>query len=157
MTLDVRSLKRLLLPLLAALALAAGLVACGGDDSSASDKKDYINQVNAAQKKFAAGVAKLDFANPSSIADLRKSVAGLDPLLSGIVRDLEGIDPPDEVEDEHDKLVRALRDYQSAVNKSAEGIASGDQAAAREFSTASTKFSTEFDQTVNAINKKLRE
>ena len=152
------TLRRFVLPLLAVLVLATGLVACGGDDgSSTSDKNEYIQKVNDAQKEFADGVQKLNFSNPSSPADLKKSLDGLDPLLAGIVSDLQGIDPPDEVKAEHDKLVQSLRDYQKVVNDNKEGLTSGDQKAAQEFASASTKFSTEFDQTVNQINSKLRD
>jgi hypothetical protein len=161
MTLDVRSIRRLLLPLLALIVLATGVVACGGDDgSSTSDKNDYIEKVNAAQKEFADGAAKLNLANPSSPEDFKKSLDGLDPLLSGIVSDLEGIEPPEEVSAEHDKLVSSMRDYQKTVNDNKDGLTSGEQSATQEsaqaIATASQKFSTEFDQTVNDINSKLR-
>ena len=162
MTLDVRSIRRLLLPLLALIVLATGLAACGSDDgSSNSDKNDYIEKVNAAQKEFADGAAKLNLASPSSPEDFKKSLDGLDPLLSGIVSDLEGIDPPEEVQAEHDKLTNSMKEYQQTVNENKEGLTSGEQAAtqksAQAIATASQQFSTEFDQTVNAINQKLRE
>ena len=162
MTLDVRSIRRLLLPLLALVVLATGVVACGGDDgSSTSDKNDYIEAVNAAQKEFADGAAKLNLANPSSPEDFKKSLDGLDPLLSGIVADLEKIDPPEEVQAEHDKLTNSMREYQKTVNENKEGLTSGEQSATQEsaqaIATASQQFSTEFDQTVNAINQKLRD
>jgi hypothetical protein len=162
MTFDVRGIRRLLLPLLAVLALSLGVVACGGDDAtSTSDKNDYIEKVNDAQKEFAAGAAKLNLANPSGPEDFKKSLDGLDPLLSGIVSDLEAIDPPEEVKAEHDKLVSSMKDYQKVVNDNKEALGSGDPAATQEaaqtIATASTKFSTDFDSTVNAINTKLKE
>lgn len=162
MTPDGRSIRRLLLPLIAVLVLATGVVACGGDDgTSTSDKNDYIEKVNSAQKEFADGAAKLNLANPSSPEDFKKSLDGLDPLLSGIVSDLEGVEPPEEVQAEHDKLVASLRDYQKVVNDNKEGLTSGEQAATQEsaqtIGTASQKFSTDFDQTVDQINSKLKQ
>jgi len=161
MTLDVPSIRRLLLPLLAVLALGVGLAACGGDDgTSTSDKNEYIQKVNDAQKEFADGAAKLNLSNPSSPEDFKKSLDGLDPLLSGIVSDLDAIDPPEEVQAEHDKLVSSMRDYQKVVNDNKAGLTSGEQSetqeAAQSIATASSKFSTEFDQTVDQINSKLR-
>jgi hypothetical protein len=162
MNLDFRTIRRLLLPLLAVLVVSVGFTACGGDDgTSTDDKNEYIKKVNDAQKEFADGAAKLNLANPSSPEDFKKSLDGLDPLLSGIVSDLEGITPPDEVKDEHNKLVQSMKDYQKTVNDNKEGLASGDQAAtqksAQAIATASSQFSTTFDQTVNEINSKLRE
>jgi len=161
MTLDVRTIRRLLLPLIAVLALGVGLTACGGDDgTSTSDKNKYIQQVNDAQKEFADGAAKLNLANPSSPEDFKKSLDGLDPLLSGIVTDLDKIDPPEEVQAEHDKLVSSMRDYQKIVNDNKTGLTSGEkdqtQQSAQAIATASSKFSTEFDGTVDQINSKLR-
>jgi hypothetical protein len=162
MNLDFRTIRRLLLPLLAVLVVSVGFTACGGGDgTSTDDKNEYIKKVNDAPKEFADGAAKLNLANPSSPEDFKKSLDGLDPLLSGIVSDLEGIDPPEEVQAEHDKLVQSMKDYQKTVNDNKEGLASGDQEAtqksAQAIATASSKFSTEFDQTVNEINSKLRE
>ena len=161
MNLDLRSIRRLLLPLLAVLVVSVGFAACGDDGTSNDDKNEYIQKVNDAQKEFADGAAKLNLANPSSPEDFKKSLDGLDPLLSGIVSDLEGIDPPEEVQAEHDKLVNSMKDYQKVVNDNKEGLSSGDQEAtqqsAQAIATASSKFSTEFDATVDQINSKLRE
>jgi hypothetical protein len=162
MNLDARSIRRLLLPLLALLVLATGVAACGGDDGTSNDEKnEYIEKVNAAQKEFADGAAKLNLANPSSPEDFKTSLDGLDPLLSGIVGDLDSVEPPEEVSAEHDKLVASLRDYQKVVNDNKEGLTSGEQSSTQEsaqaIATASQKFSTDFDQTVDQINSKLRE
>ena len=162
MNLDLRSIRRLLLPLLAVLALSIGLVACGGDDGTSTDEKnDYIQKVNDAQKEFADGARELNLANPSSPEDFKKSLDGLDPLLSGIVSDLDGIDPPEEVQAEHDKLVASMKDYQKTVNENKDGLTSGEQEqtqqSAQAIATASRTFSTEFDATVDQINSKLRE
>jgi hypothetical protein len=161
MNLDVRSIRRILLPLLAMLVLATGVAACGDDGTSTDDKNDYIEKVNDAQKEFADGAAKLNLANPSSPEDFKKSLDGLDPLLSGIVADLKGIDPPEEVQAEHDKLISSMESYQKTVNDNKAGLTSGEQSATQEsaqaIATASSQFSTQFDQTVDQINNKLRE
>jgi len=162
MNLDVRSIGRIVLPLLAMLVLATGFVACGGDDgSSTDDKEEYIDKVNAAQKEFADGVQKLNLSNPSSPEDFSNSLDQLDPLLSGIVSDLEGIDPPEDVKAEHDKLVSSMKEYQTVLNDNKEGLTSGDQAQTQEsaqaIATASSSFQSEFGSTVTQINTKLRE
>ena len=162
MNLDVRSIGRIVLPLLAMLVLATGFVACGGDDgSSTDDKNEYIDKVNAAQKEFADGVQKLNLSNPSSPEDFSNSLDQLDPLLSGIVSDLEGIDPPEDVKAEHDKLVSSMKEYQTVLKDNKEGLTSGDQAQTQEsaqaIATASSSFQSEFGSTVTQINTKLRE
>jgi hypothetical protein len=157
MTPHSRSIRKLLLLLVAALVLSVGVVACGGDDgTSTSDKNDYIKQVNDAQNEFLASVQKLNFTGGSP-SDVKKALDGLDPALTKVVKDLDSIDPPKEVAAEHDKLVQSLRDYQSTLNENKDAIASGDQQAAQKFSTESSKFASQFDATVNEINTKLRQ
>jgi len=161
MNLDLRSIRRLVLPLLAVLVVSVGFAACGDDGTSTDDKNAYIKKVNDAQTEFAQGAAKLNLANPSSPEDFKKSLDGLDPLLSGIVSDLDSIDPPEEVKAEHDKLVSSMKSYQKTVNDNKEGLTSGDQEAtqksAQAIASASSQFSTQFDSTVDQINSKLKE
>ena len=162
MNLDVRGIRRILLSLLAMLVLTTGVVACGGDDgTSTDDKSEYIDKVNDAQQEFASGVQRLNLANPSGPEDFSNSLDQLDPLLSGIVSDLEGIEPPEEVQAEHDKLISSMRDYQKVLNDNKDGLTSGDQAqtqqSAQAIATESSQFQTEFGNTVSQINNKLRE
>jgi hypothetical protein len=161
MTLDLRSIRRFVLPLLAILALSVGVVACGGSDDKTASKNDYINDVNNAQKKFADGAAKLNLANPSSPEDFKKSLDGLDPLLSGIVSDLQGIKPPDEVKSEHQKLISSMQDYQKQVDDAKSGLSSSDKeqvkTSAQTIATASQQFQTDFGGTVDSINQKLHQ
>ena len=53
MNLDLRSIRRLVLPLLAVLVVSVGFAACGDSGTSTDDKNAYIKQVND------AGVAML--------------------------------------------------------------------------------------------------
>jgi hypothetical protein len=162
MSLDVRRIRRIALPLLALLVVAAGVAACGGDDgTSADDKTEYIEQLNDAQEKFAAEVQKLNLRNPSSAEGFKQSLDGLDPLLSGIVSDLRAIEPPDEVKAEHDRLISLMQGYQKTVKDNKEGVTSGEQQrtleAARAIATGGRQFQTEFRRTISQINSQLRE
>lgn len=158
------------LALLVALVLAIGAVACGsGDDSgggsggsNASEplsKSDYLEQVNEAQTDFATDAGKLNLANPSSPGGFKKSLDQLVVLIDDLETELDDIQPPDEVDAEHDRLVAGLSDYGDTIEAQKDGLSSGDRqqvvSAAQKIGTASTTFSRSFDGTIDEINSNL--
>ena len=150
---------RLLSLLLSLLALGVGLAACGGGDDV--DKDAYIDKVNGAQEEFRTEAGKLNLANPDSASDFKSSLDSLDGLLDKLIGDLEDTEAPDEVSDEHDRLVKSLRDYDAVLTKNKGGLDSGERSqvttAAQAIATGSAEFSSTFDQTINSINRELRE
>jgi Tfp pilus assembly protein PilP len=143
---------RVLLPIVA-LVVSLGVVACGGSDTD--EKNKYVDQVNAAQQKFADAVTKLN-TGASSPAEAKQTFDQLDPLLSDVVSDLQAIDPPDEVKAEHEKLTTLIKDFQTDLKKNAADLGNGDISAAQKIATDASKLGTDFDQTIDDINSKLR-
>ena len=145
------------------LALATGLTACGGDDSP--DKNDYVDKLNSAQREFATESTKLNLRNPASPQAFKTSLDSLGGLLDKLISDLEDTEAPDEVTEEHDKLVQSLRDYDTAIAENKDALAGeagpkceedACEEAARAIGTASNEFSVTFSTTIAAINRELK-
>jgi hypothetical protein len=158
--------------ILAALAISAGLAACGSSDDDNGgnggpstnaqeplSKDAYLEQVNAAQTAFASKAAKLNLANPSSAKDFGNSLGNLNGLIDTLRKRLDDIVPPDAVTTEQDALVQQLRDYGDAIERQKGALTSGNPqkaaVAAQKVGKASTDFSQEFDATINKINDDL--
>ncbi|MGK2939371.1 MAG: hypothetical protein ACSLFR_16480 [Solirubrobacteraceae bacterium] len=151
-------LSRILLVAFAAVALIAA--GCGGDTE---EKNDYVDQVNKAQTEFADQVTKLSTAitsTSSSSAD-QKTIGSYQTAVDGVVKDLEGITPPEDVKAEHQQLVDAMSTYGESVGTALKDLQGGSAQdrlkAATELQTASTTAGTQINQAIEAINKKLQE
>lgn len=151
-------LSRILLVAFAAVALIAA--GCGGDTE---EKNDYVDQVNKAQTEFADQVTKLSTAitsTSSSSAD-QKTIESYQTAVDGVVKDLEGITPPEDVKAEHQQLVDAMSTYGESVGTALEDLQGGSAQdrlkAATELQTASSTAGTQINQAIEAINKKLQE
>lgn len=157
---------------LAALAISAGFAACGsgdgdnggsdGSNTSAQEplgKEAYLEQVNAAQTKFATDAARLNLANPSSAKDFGNSLGELNGLIDTLRKRLAAIPPPDAVTTEQDELVQQLSDYGAVIERQKGALTSGNAqkaaAAAQKVGKASTDFSQDFDATIRQINDNL--
>lgn len=151
-------LRSLLLVAFAAVALIAA--GCGGDTE---EKNDYVDQVNKAQTEFANQVTKLSSAITSTSSDTadRKTIQSYQDAVDGVVKDLEGITPPEDVKAEHQQLVDAMSQYGKSVGTALDDLQGGTAqdrlAAAQELQKASTTAGTEINQAIDAINKKLQE
>ncbi len=151
-------LSRILLVAFAAVALIAA--GCGGDTE---EKNDYVDQVNKAQTEFADQVTKLSTAitSTSSSAADQKTIESYQTAVDGVVKDLEGITPPEDVKAEHQQLVDAMTTYGESVGTALEDLQGGSAQdrlkAATELQTASSTAGTQINQAIEAINKKLQE
>jgi hypothetical protein len=157
---------------LVALAISAGISACGsGDDDNGGSngsstsaqeplsKDAYLKQVNAAQTRFATDAAKLNLANPSSPKNFGNSLGDLNGLIDTLRKRLAAMAPPDAVTAEQDALVKQLSDYGSVIRRQKGALTSGNPqkaaAAAQKVGRASTDFSQDFDATIKQINENL--
>lgn len=151
-------LSRMLLVAFAAVALIAA--GCGGDTE---EKNDYVDQVNKAQTEFADQVTKLSTAITSTSSDSadQKTIESYQGAVDGVVKDLEGITPPEDVEAEHQQLVDAMSAYGKSVSTALEDLQGGSAQdrlkAATELQQASSTAGTQINQAIDAINKKLQE
>lgn len=91
-----------------AIALAAALSACGGQDNAA--KNDYVRHVNAAQTRFAGAVTKVkrDITETSSARQDRRSLIAFGSTIDDLVATLRAIKAPPDVRNEHRRLVSAM-------------------------------------------------
>jgi predicted small secreted protein len=149
-------------PFLSALALSA----CGGgggEGTGTQDKNAYARAVNDAQTEFASTVTTVsqEVGPSSSIRRQQRTLRRFEAAIEGVVEDLRGIDPPSEVEREHDDLVDVMSGFGDDIEQA--------NAAMRDPTPRSLDFAkrriTSATQTVNArvnaaiaaINVKLRE
>lgn len=151
-------LRSIFLVAFASVALIAA--GCGGDTE---EKNEYVDQVNKAQTEFANQVTKLSAAitSTSSEATDRKTIQSYQDAVDGVVKDLEGITPPEDVKAEHQQLVDAMSQYGESVSSALDDLQGGTAQdrlkAAQELQKASTQAGTEINQAIDAINKKLQE
>ena len=119
--------------------------------------------MNKAQTEFANQVTKLSSAITSTSSDSadRKTIQSYQDAVDGVVKDLEGITPPEDVQAEHQQLVDAMSQYGKSVGTALDDLQGGTAQdrlkAAQELQQASTQAGTEINQAIDAINKKLQE
>ena len=147
-------MKRLLAGL--AIILALGLVACGGDTEA---KNDYVEAVNKAQTDFATSISKAptgaNASDPGSVFD--KMAASVDK----VVADLKAVEPPDAVQEQHDRLVSELEKFGAAIEDAGESLASRDPqkiaSAQAEFAQKASDVGTKIGTAIQQINSELQE
>ena len=154
------SLMRLATICVAVLSLAAA--GCGGSDTSS--KNDYVSSINKVQTDFANSLTSSASGTTSSSDPLAGAKATFDKIdqgLTKVVANLKGIEPPDEVKDLHQDLIKEISDLDTEVKKVGTEVASGDlkkiAAAQTEFASAASKLQTQFGQTISEINNKLQD
>ena len=120
-----------LLALLAALAVALPLAACGGggDDDKDAYKKDA--KAIADKLKTDVGTAQQNLQSQ----DQQEIVTGLNQFRSSLTQatdDLEALEPPEDYKDVHDKLVAELNTVESDVQAVTEAVEAKDQSKAQQ-------------------------
>ena len=148
--------------LVPALVIAVALLAsgCGSDTKAAND---YVDSVNKAQNDFAATFDKLSaqITSTSSAQQDRQTLDGFKQAVDKVVADLRSVKPPGKVRDLHGQLVAEISAYGREIDKAKAAFAGNDPQAIikaqTELVSAVTRVSTEINQTIDAINKKLRE
>jgi hypothetical protein len=154
-----RSRSYVIAGLLAAGVLFAG---CGGDDS----ESDTAADTGATTEESAAGLSEEDYrtevegvltplgeelqtigtetsgqTTPEGVA---QGLADTEEALQTGIDDLGAIEPPEELQEPHDRMIAALEDFRQATTEAREGAESGDlQAVATDYVTAATDFQQE--------------
>jgi hypothetical protein len=145
-------MARLLLAALSALALA--LAACGEDTQ---EKNDYVDALNAAQERYADASAGLGTDPDSYDRQIEQLTKSTDKLIA----EVEALDPPDEVQEQHDAIVATLEEFNATVKPVLDDLSSGDPAkegtAVNSISAAATKLGVTFDQQIDSINDELQD
>jgi uncharacterized phage infection (PIP) family protein YhgE len=148
--------------LVPALVIAVALLASGcGSDTKAEN--DYVDSVNKAQNDFAATFDKLSsqITSTSSAQQDRQTLDGFKEAVDKVVADLRAVEVPGKVKDLHGQLVSEISAYGKEIDKAKAAFAGDDPQAIikaqTELVSAVTRVSAQINQTIDAINKKLRE
>lgn len=141
------------LALLLAFAFSgAGLAACGDTE----EKNDYVDSLNAAQERYADAAAGLG-SDPTRYGE---EIEQLTESTDTLIEDVEALDPPDEVQEQHDDIIAALKEFNAAVKPLTGDLTSDDPAragtAVQKVATAASAFGTRFDTAINEINEQLQ-
>ena len=150
---------------LSALALVALLVAalpgCGGSD--AKDANTYVTAVNRSQDQFATTFDRLSkkITSTSTPEQDQRTLDGFKAAVDKVVGDLRAVKVPTKVKDLHAQLIAELAAYGREIDRAKAAFARGDAAsiarAQTELAGAVTRVDTQINQTIAAINKKLRD
>lgn len=147
--------------LLVAALLGLGLVACGGDDVEESNA--YVQAVNTAQTSFAQTFDKLQsqITTQSSAKQDSATLGEFEGAIAAVVKDLRAVEPPGAVTTLHEQLISAIEGYGTTIKEARKAFQSDDAskvlAARTQLSTDVASTSTRINQTIDAINRKLRE
>jgi uncharacterized phage infection (PIP) family protein YhgE len=150
--------RRLVPVLVTVVALLAS--GCGSDTKAAND---YVDSVNKAQNDFASTFDKLSaqITSTSTAQQDRETLDGFKQAVDKVVTDLRAVKVPNKVKDLHGRLVAEISAYGREIDKAKQAIEGDDPKAIikaqTELASAVTRMSTQINQTIDAINKKLRE
>ncbi len=100
------------------LSLAGGLVACGErEGNSAQDKNVYVDQINAAQSKFASAVTHLkeSINQQSTPGEDRRTLGRFEGTITDVVATLRSIKVPSDVSKPHAMLIAAFTGFGSDI------------------------------------------
>ena len=115
----------------AALLAALGLVACGGDDDG--QYKDDFRSVSREIVALGSDVGKaIQTAADSSDQKLARQFDDFASQLGDIRKELEDLDPPDDLADQQDELVAAIDQVRGSLEDIAAAAKQSDVDAARE-------------------------
>jgi hypothetical protein len=144
-----------------AAAAALGLAACG--DDGVDDANRYVDAVNASQQRFTSTLARLSgrITVESSPTQDQATLAAFDDAVVRAVRDLNGVEPPEDVADLHRRLVGDLDGYGARVRRETGLLRSDDPrrllAAQEELLGETSAVSERLNATIAQINEQLRE
>jgi hypothetical protein len=148
---------RRLLPLLAIAAVMAG---CGNDTKQANA---YVDAVNRAQNDFAATFDRLStrITSTSTPEQDQRTLDGFKRAVDRTVTRLRAVEVPSKVKTLHGQLVGEISSYGVEIDRAKAAFAKGKPREIVKAQTrlvrAVTRVSSQINQTIDAINKKLRE
>ena len=150
---------RRLLPVLLVVVAALLCSSCGSDNKQAND---YVKAVNTAQNSFASTFDRLSsrITSKSTPAQDQETLDGFRAAVNKVVGDLRAVEVPSKVKGLHNELVGELSAYGTEIDRAKAAFADGDPQtivkAQTRLESAVTRVSTQINDTIEAINKKLR-
>jgi hypothetical protein len=141
---------------IAVLVAALSFVACGSSDDKGLSKEDYKNKSQAISDKLKTDLSTAQ-QNLQSGKD-EQALARLNQFkssLSDARTKLDGLEPPSDIEDEHNKLVDSLKQTEGSTQQVIDAAQAKDKAKAQ---TALQQFQTDLqslNQTGDEYDKKV--
>jgi len=142
------------------------VVVAGGCGSSTGAGNRYVDQLNSAQRQFAAAVARMpgalapgrvSNANPASTGSF---AAAYGHALAAVIARLRALRPPSNVAGLHRQLIDQLASYGAAVSAAIPGLSAPDRAtrlgARQRLLGAVQLVDAKITRTLNAINTRLQ-
>lgn len=143
----------------AVLLVAASAVALAACDEDTAENNDYVDQVNEVSSTLLESVQSL----PSGSGNPQEISAALDDVASQVgtaATDMSEIDPPEDVAEQHDKIVADLDTLQSEAQNASDEVAAGGAAGAvgviAQFVAEANRLGAEIDATITEINNTLQ-
>ena len=153
-------MPRRALALLALVIALAAIAGCGGSDDG---RGDYVKAVNQAQttlaQRFRALQARI---KPTSTpAEDRRTLTGYETAVHEAVTDLRGVQPPSGLDGLHRRFIGEIADYGTEVRRARTALGSSRPqaviAAQRRLVTNVGRISARINETISAINRKLKD
>lgn len=150
-----------ILSLLAVLVGAVALSACGDEANSREAKNAYVREVNAAQTGFASNVSSVSqqITPKSSGTQDRRTLERFETAIADVVKQLQAINVPTDVETEHEQLISAMTGFGDEIKKATDALKNPDTRsiaeAQRAITTATQTVNGQIDAAIAAINSKL--
>ena len=150
------------LKILSLLALVVGALAvagCGGGDER-EERNAYVRQLNAAQQEFADNASLVSQERaPASIAQYRRTLERFEATIASFTAKLQKIEVPDEVRDEHARLIDALKSFGQDFNRVTAALKNPNarklSEAKRAISIATNRANLRIEAAAAAIDSKL--
>lgn len=134
------------------LAIGALVVGCGGGLSEDEYREEVEGVLTPLGEELQTiGTETSSQTTPEGIAEGLGEAQG---ALETGVGDLEEIEPPDDLQEPHDRLVASLSDFEQATAEALEGAESADSADSPELQEVATEYvtaATEFQQEVTEV------
>jgi hypothetical protein len=107
---------------------AVALAACGGEDRLS--QAEFQQRANAVCKKYNDRIAAIG--DPTSPAVVPEYVDKGVPLIEQGLSELRDLNPPEDVEDDYDRMLAATEDGIPAIRKLGQAVAANDAVAVQE-------------------------
>jgi hypothetical protein len=119
----------------AVLAVALIGVACGGDDRLS--KEEYEQQLDEIGNEFATTIQEVfsapELQNPDSLGQAADIIRDGQQVIADAADEMAALNPPEEVQEQHDKLVEGFRDLAADLGTFADDAEEGNLSAIEQF------------------------